>query len=173
MKIIYVLLFIVVFTFSVMPANAQQAQPTKRDRMAQEKILTATVNLRKETDKFFQDSVTIKFNQELNHGLEFYEVMGRGENRLKGNSKLITDLYYEPGLLASSVYVYNDTVEIMFARGRPDLVRLTNVLNRVIQIVHADIAPDSRLEVDNYNPLAGVKLDRPRYKIPPPVIKMP
>lgn len=164
-KITYVL-FVVIFLFSVNAAIAQKAVTAK--------VLTAKVQLHPEKAKFFPNSVTIEFSQVIQPGLEFYQVISAGKSKVKGQSELIMDLYYEPGLLADSIYIYGRTVELVFKRGIPNEAKMTNILNRIIQIVHGHVASESRLEVDNYNPLMGVTLVRlANYKVPPPAIIEP
>ena len=133
-------------------------------------IFRATLGDKTTTPKMATDAVILKFSGQLTETLQFYKVLAPMKSEIRGDTQLINDLYYEPRLLATAVYVYSDTVELVFARGVPPPDQLANILNRVIQVVHRNTAPTARLEIDGYNPLIGADLGRPKtFFIPPPI----
>ena len=131
-------------------------------------VFTATVSVSKR-DGVKRDNVTITFSKPVSDGIEYYKVIGAGKTQVKGKSDLIMALYYEPGLLAESVYLEEDTITIYFLRGIPPAEILSNILGRVIKITQQNIAPTARLEIDGYDPLLGVTLSKPKFRIPPPI----
>lgn len=137
---------------------------------AQQKVLTATVTEKPGDNKLVRNSAVIKFSETISSSREYYRVIGKAKSEMKGNSSLINELYYEPGLLAMAVYISDDSVELVFMGRFPSKEQLSNIYNRVIKIVQQDKFPNTRLEINNYDPLLGATVPKlANYKVPPPI----
>ena len=132
-------------------------------------VFTATVTINPRTVNN-QGDVVIHFSKPVTDGLEYYKVIGAAKTHVRGKSKLIMALYYEPGLLAHTIEMKDDLIRIYFLRGKPQPTQMTNILNRIIQTVHQHTAPNLRLEVDGYDPLLGVEMPKPKLLIPKPIL---
>ncbi len=153
MKRINICLMLIILSIISQPAIAQK----------QEVVFKATIT--NNTTKL----IKIEFSENISENMEYYEVVGNNKTIMFGESKLMNSLHYEPGLLAFRVIIDKKIMTLEFTVKQPEITIRSEIINRVIKMTQSLIMPNSRLELDGYDPILGLDLTRDGKKVPPPI----